>query len=274
MKFVTKILIAFISVVTFTTACRQSTQKEGEQNSDMDMVDQKNIEQELKDIANTLPEPFQLYSILENIGATYMGNILNPPDNAEKYFTQKSKAINVGIYAADLAYAVTYSKNDDIKTYSVVLKSLLDDLGLKFDYTAFQSEIMKQELVNKDTLIKYLSKVYVETYEFLYKENSPSFAVLMVAGAWTEGLYIASHISEETYQNYEIVKIIYDQGKSLNKLVEILGRYTEEDELIGTYYNAFFKLKTLYDNTDGSLTEEQLNDIISTIEVIRDTMIS
>lgn len=274
MKFVTKFLIAFISVVILTTSCRQSAQKEGEQSSDMEMVEQKDIEQELQDIANPLPEPFEVYSMLENIGASYLGKVLNSPENAETYFTQKSKAVNAGVYAADLAYAVTYNNKEDIKTYSSVLKSILDDLGLNFDYTSLQSEIMKQKLMDKDTLIKYVSKIYVDTYEFLYKESAPSYAALMVSGAWVEGLYIASHISEDTYQNYDIVKIIYDQGKSLNKLVEFLGKYTDQDELVSSYYDAFFKLKTLYDNTNGSLTEKQLNDIISTIEVIRDSMIS
>ena len=274
MKFVTKFLITFISVVILTTSCRQSAQKEGEQSSDMEMVEQKDIEQELQDIANPLPEPFEVYSMLENIGASYLGKVLNSPENAETYFTQKSKAVNAGVYAADLAYAVTYNNKEDIKTYSSVLKSILDDLGLNFDYTSLQSEIMKQKLMDKDTLIKYVSKIYVDTYEFLYKESAPSYAALMVSGAWVEGLYIASHISEDTYQNYDIVKIIYDQGKSLNKLVEFLGKYTDQDELVSSYYDAFFKLKTLYDNTNGSLTEKQLNDIISTIEVIRDSMIS
>ncbi len=273
MKFVTKTLLALLSVVFFTTACQQSAQKGSEQDDNLEMVEQKDIEQGLTDLTNPLPEPFEIYSMLEGIGASYLGKILNPPENAEMYFTQKSKSVNAGVYAADLAYSITYNNKEDIKKYSKVLKSILDDLGVSIDYASLQNEVMKQKLLEKDTLVKYISKVYFDTYTFLYRESTPSLSALMAAGAWVEGLYIATHISDDTYQNYEIVKIIYNQGESLGGLIDFMEKFND-DEMVSGLQDAFKKLKVLYDQTEGSLTKKQLDDIVSTIETIRDSIIS
>ena len=273
MKWALRILIVLFSITLFTTACRQSSQKAGDQESDQRMIDQQDIEKGLKDMANPLPEPFEVYSMLEDIGASYLGKILNSPSNADVYFTQKSKALNIGVYAADLAYAVTYNNKEDIKTYSLVLKSILDDLKVPVNYAALQDETMKQNLMDKDSLIDYVSKVYYNTYSFLYKESTPSLSALMAAGAWVEGLYIASHISDDTYQNYEIVKIIYNQGASLGELINFMEKF-KDDEMVASLQDAFKKLKVLYDETEGSLTKKQLDDIVMAIETIRDSIIS
>jgi len=273
MKFVTKTLLVVSSIALLTTACRQSAQKSGEQENNLEKLEQEDIEQGLKDLANPLPEPFEVYGMLEDIGASYLGKVLNAPGNADMYFTQKSKAVNVGVYSADLAYAATYNKQEDVKTYSIVLKSILDDLGVSIDYVALQDEAMRQKLADKDSLIDYVSTVYYDTYEFLYKESTPSLSALMAAGAWVEGLYIASHISNDTYQNYEIVKIIYEQGASLGELIGFMEKF-KEDEMVGSLHDAFKKLKVLYDETEGSLTRKQLDGIVTAIETIRDSMIS
>ncbi len=273
MKLVTKTLVVLASILIITSACRQSTQKGVEQGTDLEMLEQGDIEKDIQEIANPLPEPFVVYSMLEDIGASYLGKILNSPDNADTYFTQKSKAVNIGVYAADLAYAVTYNKKEDIKTYSKVLKSILDDLGISIDYTALQDEAMKQKLMEKDSLVDYISKVYFDTYTFLYKESTPSLSALMAAGAWVEGLYIATHISEDTFQNYDIVKIIYNQGKSLGVLIDFMDKF-KDDEMVVSLQNAFKKLKALYDEAGDSLTKEQLENIVTTIETIRDSITS
>ncbi len=273
MKFLTKALIVLISVIFFSTACRQSAQKATKQDTDQEMIEQADIEKGLKDLANPLPQPFEVYSMLEDIGASYLGKILNSPENADLYFTQKSKSVNIGIYAADLAYAATYDNKEDIKTYSKVLKSILDDLGVSIDYVALQDETMKQKLIDKDSLIDYVSNVYYNTYTFLYKESTPSLYDLIAAGEWVEGLFIDTHISEDTYQNYEIVKIIYNQSESLGELIEFMDRFND-DEMVSSLQDAFKKLKVLYDETEGSLTKKQLEGIVTTIETIRESIIS
>ena len=126
---------------------------------------------------------------------------------------------------------------------------------------------MNEKLADKDSLIAFVSDTYYNTYSFLYKESSPSLSALMAVGAWVEGMYIATHISEDTYQNTEIIKVIYNQSKSLESLIAFVSKF-QDDEMIASQLGALKKLKAMFDETDGSLTNEQLKNIITTIEIV------
>jgi hypothetical protein len=271
MKFILKSFLLIIAIVAIS-ACRQGAQKSSDLSTDQP-IDKKQIEVDLKEIAYPLPEPFEVHSMLEDIGASYLGNVLNPVSNIDKYFTQRSKAINAGVYASDLGYAGTYDKKEDIKAYSLALKSLFDDLGVPVEYAKLQQDETRKNLSDKDSLVTEVTNIFYDTYIFLYKESTPSLAGLMAAGAYAEGLYIATHISDDTFNNTEIVKIIHDQGQSLGNLIELLRNF-EEDERAVSIMEAFVKLKGLYDEAGDSLTEAQLKSITATIESIRESLIS
>ncbi|MGD2033941.1 MAG: hypothetical protein PVF73_02720 [Bacteroidales bacterium] len=273
MKSVVKILTISLTVLTLVLTCKPSSQRSGDEASGKDLIEKEDIEQSLKKVAYPLPQPFEVYAMLEEIGATYLGKILNPVENTENYFTQRDKAINIGVYAADLGYAVTYDNQEDVKVYSRALKSLIDDLGVRIDYSKIQTKKSQQEVIDKDSLVAYISDVFYDTYTFLYKENTPSLAGLMAAGAWTEGVYIATHISDDTYNNTEIVKIIHEQGQSLDELISLLSNF-EDDERVGNLIKSYNKLSELYQEAGDALTEEQLKSITSVIETIRESIIS
>ncbi len=273
MKYLAKKTLIFLIGLFLIASCRPSAQKTSDQESKSDLLGKAEIEKSIKEAAYPLPEPFEVYVMLEDIGTKYLGNVLNPVDNVKNYYSQKDKALNVGVYAADLGYAVTYKKQQDIKIYSKALKSLVDDLGISVDYTQLQSEESRQELVDKDSLVAYISTIFYDSYTFLYRESTPSLAGLMAAGAWTEGLYIATHISDDSFNNTDIVRIIHEQGKSLEELIQLLSKF-EEDDMVVNLLGAFKKLDALYKEAGDSLTKEQLKSIISVIETIRESIIS
>lgn len=272
MKYKFFALIILVPAMLIINACRPGTQSSESEDSS-EMIGKEEIKAGLEEVAYPLPEPFEVYGMLEEIGATYLSEIMNPVSNSEKYITQKSKALAVGIYAADLGYAVTYANQDDMKSYSITLKSLVDDLGVHVDYSELQDEEVRQQLADKDSLVAYVSEVFYDTYSFLSRESTPALAGLMAAGAWTEGLYIATHISDDTYNNTDIVKIIFEQGESLESLIGLLKKF-ENEERVKSLLGAFLKLQALYNEAGESLTEEQLEGITTTIETIRESIIS
>jgi hypothetical protein len=273
MKFKVRHFAILLIAIFVIVSCKQAKQPSASQAADQQKLNKEEIKEGLKKVAYPLPEPFQVYNMLNDIGAKYLGSIMNPVQNVDKYFTDKNKAVNIGVYAADLGYAATYNNQVDFKAYSTVLKRLVDDLGVSVDYSIFQNDENKEKFTNKDTLVSYISNVFYDTYSFLYAESTPSLSGLMASGAWIEGLYITTHISKDTYNNSEMVKIIYKQGESLGKLIELLQKF-ESDDMAKSLLNALTKLKGMYDATNGSLTEEQLKGITSAIENIRSSIIS
>jgi hypothetical protein len=267
-----RIALLMVAMLTMIIACKQAGEQSTAESTN-EKLNQEDIKASVKEAVFPLPEPMEVYQMLENIGANYVGNILNPAESIEGYYASNIKAVNLGVYAADLSYATVYEKKEAVDKYTKILKVLIDDLGIKIDYKKLMSEDTKAFVQNSDSLIKLTTEVFYDTYEFLYKESDASLAALMVNGYYIEGLYIATHISKDTYDNAEMVKIIYSQSESLKNIIELNKKF-EENQYLETLQTALLKLKALYDATDGSLTKEQLDSLTATIKTIRNSVVS
>lgn len=272
MKAIIKNVCLFALAIVFAfSACKPSTNKSTTPD-DQGKLSQDDIKESVEKAVFPLPEPMAVYKMLQGIGATYLGEVLNPVESVENYFESNAKAVNLGIYAADLSYATVYSKRDDIDAYKKSTKKLIDQLDIKIDYKRLASAETKEKVENLDSLVSLTTEMFYDMYEYLYNESKPSFAALMANGYYVEGLYIATHISESTFDNVEMVKIIYGQSKPLEELIKLNENFAD-NEYIQSLQTALKKLKALYDQTDGSLNKEQFDGIKSTISAIRDTMI-
>ncbi len=251
-----------------------SSEKENDatENSE-EMVSKEEVEKSVEQLIQSLPSPFGLAEMLNDIGAVYVGENLNSTDNISKYFTEKSKALNLGVYGTDLGYTTIYEKKQETRKYFKAVKELLDEVKVEVDYEYLIDESQKERLENKDTAVAVITNTFFEVYDFLNKNNSPELSVLMAAGSWIEGLYIATHISEDTYNNVEMVKIIYDQSKSLDSLLNLMAGFGG-DEDITEIKGDLTELKALYEGTEGSLSAEDLDKLETKIESLRTKIIS
>jgi len=264
------IYLIITSLVLFTS-CKQG--KFGKQSTiDTTIISKDTLSEELKEVVYPLPSPFEVYQKLEDIGATYNPIILNPIRNIDKYYTERTKALNLGIYSADLSYVTVYNRTQEIQLYSRNVKKLIEDFKLNINFQDLYNEEMRKKLENKDTLVEYITNTFYDVYKNLAKSGDPSLAVLMVTGVWVEGLYIASHISESTYNNTEIVNIIFNQRKSLEIVMNLLSKYLTS-EYNKSLYNALNKIKQLYDKGENGLTEKLFNDIKSSIATLRTSIV-
>lgn len=268
-----KIFIALASILfgIIVTGC-QGSRNSGTGEADSAAINTEAIQTEVQEIVNPLPTPFELTQTLNDIGARYVAEVLNPANNVDKYFSEKEKALNLGVFGADLAYATTYSKGQEMNLYLKSIKQLLDGIGVNIDYSALLDEKMKEKYNNKDTLATIISNTFSSTYKYLYEKNSQELAVYMTAGMWTELMYIATHISTDTYNNLEIVKIIYGQSTSLNKLIELMDTNAAKAD-VAEFAKPYKELKAIYDATQGSLNKEQLTSITKQIELLRKSMV-
>ena len=255
---------------TFNSCKRSST---GNTETDTLTIAKDSLMAEVKEVIYPLPGPFELHKKLEYIGASYMGKVLNPVENIDRYYTEKNKALNLGVYAADLSYVSTYNKKQEIQLYSRNLKTLMDGLNVNINFKDFYAEDMKQKLENKDTLINIVTNVYYNAYKEMAEKGDPSLAALMLTGIWTEGLFIASHISDDTFNNNEIVKIILDQKNSLDIVLDMLYK-TKGNEVTDTLIKALENVKAIYNKAGESITKPQLDELTKAIESIRSSIIA
>lgn len=266
--------IYLVTVLLVLASCKSGS--EADRASDKQSTEELNketIEKEVENLVLHLPTPFEFAEMLNNIGARYVPDVLNSPDNIDRYFTERQKALNLGVYGADLGYSSVYEKTQQTTKYMEVVKTLLDELKVDVDYSFFVDEEQRERLNNPDTLVTLLTNTFYDVYEFLNQKNSSELTALMAAGTWIEGLYIATHISEDTYNNVDMVSLIYEQSESLEQLLELMKNY-QTNVAVTELYNNLSELKSMYTSTDGSLTEEELGAITSKIGEIRNDVIS
>jgi hypothetical protein len=273
-RFLCNTLFVLSVAVVFTLAsCKSGNTGTEQDTASADTVNKSEISQEVKDVVYPLPTPFEVTKMLNEIGAKYNSSVLNPANKAEKYFTESSKAVNLGVYGADLAYAATYDKKQDIKLYSGALKKLADELGINIDYSSLIDEVNKDKFNNKDTLATFITNTFFDTYQYLSKKSNPDLAIVMTSGVWVELMYIATNISEDTYHYSGIVKLITDQKGSYTKLMELLASRNANPE-IKDLETKLSVLKPVFDKIDTGLSETDYALILKTIKEVRKSFVS
>jgi len=214
--------LILVTAVLMLSSCKGGNKSAEQDQVLSDSLNKMLLEAEIKEVLYPLPTPFEMTKMLNDIGAAYSVKNMNAVNKVEKYITEGSKAVNLGIYGADLAYASTYQQQQDVQVYLNAIKTLADQLGVTYDYTRLLSDEYKEKLNNKDSLTSIVTNTIYDTYQFLDEKSNPDLAVTMIAGSWVELMYLATNISENSYNFTGLVDIISKQKSSYEKVMELL----------------------------------------------------
>ena len=267
--------ILLIASIVFFAGCRGKTSSDDaaiKKERFQPMVKEA-IEKEVEEFISPLPSSFEITQMLNDIGISYILGLSNPTGNVDRYFTEKSKALNLGVYGADLAYASTYHMKQDVMLYLEATKKLTDELQISSAFNESLVESIEKQLDDKEELVRIISDSFNETYDFLNRNGKASLSLLVVGGSWIEGLFLTTHVSANVYHNYDIVKIIHEQKEPLEQLLTVLEEYQEE-QIIREFIDDLQPLKEVYNSIEDTLTEEQVNAISSAVETLREKIIA
>lgn len=209
-----------------------------------------------KQIFYSLPAPHEVASILiENQEAGYNENILNPVSNAVNYNTNKSMALNLGVYSADLSYASLFEQNQTVINYMATAKKLATNLGI---YEAFGEETLKEleaNINNRDAIINIISETFMDSDAYLQENNRGEIAAMIIIGGWIEGMYIAVELSDQkTSDNKVLVSRILEQQLSLSLMVSFLETY-KENQNISDLYVDIKNLNSTFESCETDVAE-------------------
>jgi hypothetical protein len=191
-----------------------------------------------------VPSPVEIALILKDAGAKYDFSILNPIENKDRYATIKSKALNLGIYGADLSYVAVFDKSQEAMLYLTATKKLADDLGITNAFDEEKVSRIEENLNNRDSLLILIADTYWESEEYLKENERQSVSAYMIAGGWIEGLYLGTQIEHnlrKSEANKEFMQRLAEQKTSLESLIELLEAYNLDDP------DMILNLKSLYE---------------------------
>ncbi|MBU0763546.1 MAG: hypothetical protein KJ607_01790 [Bacteroidetes bacterium] len=255
-------------------------------------------EEVLEDIIQNVSSPIELAALIKNSGVPFSQKYMCGTEKAGQFTSSFQKALNLGIYGADLGYLNIYDKTGSAIDYISAIKILSEDLkvGQFFDFTT-----LKRLATNNTDLdsLMYISVSSFNRMDRYLRENSRgNISTLIITGVWVEGLYIATQVVKEKHID-EIAERIGEQKLVLGDLLIILKNYRSDAgfmELI----TRIEELRKIYDDVtisyelgepeaseeDGILkiiqhetshiqiTEEQLVKIVTATEDIRNFIIN
>jgi hypothetical protein len=131
---------------------------------------------------------------------------------------------------------------------------------------------IKQNFDNRDELVKILTEAFNNTYAYLSDNDQQSLALLVVGGAWVEGMYLTTHVSEAAYQVAGISRVLLEQKKSFDLFIDITKPYLD-DPSIKDFVDKLEPMKKVYAGLETSLTMQNIIDITKAIEGIRSQMV-
>jgi hypothetical protein len=215
-----------------------------------------------------IPPPIQQVQLLQQAGASYDRNILNPLENISKYAVTNSKALNLGVYGADLSYAAVFNQPQDVILYLNASQRLAGELNIKGDFNTDIMKRLEKDGGNKDSLLKIVSDVYRKSNASLKENDQSHLSALVVAGSFIEAMYIATQVAKNVKDKEAIYARISEFKGTLNNLVGLIT--TAYDSDFSNILSDLRGLKNIYEESpDGKLSEEQMQKITKHIKAIR-----
>lgn len=212
----------------------------------------------------SVPSPIQFTTLIKKSGAAYNKEILNPANKASQYSTNFSKALNLGIYGADLGYVIVYDQTQDAIAYLKTTKQVSDDLGLVGVFNENMVDRFTKNIGNKDSLLVLTSDAFRMGDAYLKDNDRMDVSALILAGGWIESLYLATNISQAK-PNEDIKNRIAEQKLSLQSVIKSLAQYNVEPELMDKLKD----LSTVYDGIEFKYTyEKPTTDPVSKVTTI------
>jgi hypothetical protein len=241
---------------------------------------QKSIEDQKKDtIENAieknvypLPTSAEVIKMLTEFEVGYTIGITNPVENTKKYFSQTSRAINVGVFGADLSYATLYNQQQEVINYLNAIRSLANELNMSKIYNEDLYTKIRNNFDKRDTLVSILTTSFNDTYGYLSDNDQQPLALLVVGGAWVEGMYLTTQVSDAAYQYEGISRVLLEQKKSLDLYLDITKVY-DNDPIVSDFVKKLGPVIKVYEGIGTSLTEENIEDITKVIVDIRSQII-
>ena len=255
-------------------------------------------EQALGDILGSIPSPVEISMIIKETGGGYDEQLLNPSGNLSKYNTNFKRAVNLGIYGADLGYINIYNKSGEALSYLYTIKQITEDLniGQFYDFATIKRLATNSE--NVDSLMYITTSNFQKINNFLHEKKRSDQSVLILTGGWLEGLHISCQVANNT-KNNALHEKIGEQKVVLDQIILLLT-YFKNDQNMATLYNDLLELQKVYNKIqitytykestmvekDGvlviedqseskvNITEDQIKEISRIIELVRNKVIA
>jgi len=219
-----------------------------------------------KKIFYSLPSPLETAMLLKSAGITYSEQVLNDLGSVDKYSTNKSKAVNLGIYTTDLSFASLFDQPQTSIKYMDATKKLAMDMGITDAVDEETMTRLKQNINNRDIVMDIISETFLNTSAYLKENDQQAVAAMVLVGGWIEGLYIGTQmIGNNPIEGNKLVDRIAEQKLSFSIVERMLAdnrknQKGEENRDIIEMINELHALKMAFEKIEVKTSSVKVED--------------
>ena len=235
------------------------------------------IKDKVEAIIYDIPSPSEIPFIIEATGAAFLPDLVNDLNKYEKYTSStKVAALNLGVYASDIGYLVTYEKVQDALNYMDACMDIGESLGLQSTIDISLVKKFEANLGQKDTLASIINDAIHKSDNYLKENERSNIAALVIGGSFIEGLYIATQIIDSYPKDIlsddernliltPLIRIVLEQETPLANMISLLKSIDNKGDWIEGLINSLEELKHNYEELDVSalLEENKANVVLS-----------
>jgi hypothetical protein len=224
-----KILNYFLIVVLVVSinACKSGQKTKEPEKSLQDFISDDDIFNQIdatKTVFYSIPSPLETAMLIKSAGAEYDEELLNSLNNANKYITSTSLALNLGIYTTDLSFASLFDQTQTSISYLETAKKIAEELDIKDAIDDETIDRLEQNLDNRDLVMDIISETFLNSSSYLQDNERQDVAAIVLVGGWVEGLYIASKIvGDASIENNKLANKILEQKLSFKIVQRMLN---------------------------------------------------
>ncbi len=198
-------------------------------------------------IFNALPSPLESAMLIKSAGARFDEKLLNPVGSVNKFVTNKSMALNLGIYTCDLSFASLYEQTQLIIDYMNAAKKMADGLGILKAIEQSTIDRLEENINNSEVIMEIVSETFMNSNSYLADNGQPAIAAMTLVGGWFEGLYISTQLVDmKEFNGNKLVGRIIDQKLSIDILISLLES-SKGDPAVDELIAQVNKLKVVFD---------------------------
>lgn len=259
---------AYFSVISclVATSCQSSGDQQtldlqGELNS-LSVDTSSSAFQELVDqYSRAIPAPAEFTSFIYDAGIPYRKEILCMPSQQSKHLTQFKKALNAGVYGADLCYLSLYKKNREMPAYFEAIKNLLSDLQVDRVIALDKYKPLMEH--PNDSILNMLSIDFERVNTFFRETNKSHLSWLVALGGWVESLHFSTSFKNpDNSTSQKMREKLAEQKIVLEDFIHMMQAFEKDpgfDELkphLLSLKASFDKVEINYETADSSQTNE------------------
>jgi hypothetical protein len=206
-------------------------------------------------------------------------SLLNAAENVKFYTTTKNKAVNMGVYGAELNYLIHFGQSQYSMKYMVASKQLADQIGVAMAFDQQAVEEYQTNAENRDSLISIIFGVYDNARRMLKNEEQFMLSSLVIVGSWIENMYLTTEMfsrTKSTALKSKLVTNILEQKVYMEKILEAIKLLDEGDNVFVTeIIKDLQTIDSIYvDFGDRLLSEEDVKTLNAAISQIRNNVIT